>query len=87
MAPTLTLLQTCVSTLSMRHLAIGGGPITRLDDLRTPMSVILDNLAVQLAELERYKARYGPLPAPEEDEDEDVDFESRSQSEISVASV
>ena len=48
-------------------------------------------LAVQLAELERYKARYGPLSAPEEeDEDEDEeegDFESRSQSEISVASV
>lgn len=45
----------------MRHLAIGGGPISRLDDLRTPISVVLDNLAVQLAELERYKAKYGPL--------------------------
>lgn len=45
----------------MRHLAIGGGQFNQLDDLRTPMTVILDNLAVQLAELERYKAKYGPL--------------------------
>lgn len=45
----------------MRHIAMGGGPITSLDDLRTPMSVVLDNLAAQMAELERYKARYGDL--------------------------
>lgn len=50
----------------MRHLAMGGGRITRLDDLRTPISVILDNLAVQLAELEKYKARYGPLVEEED---------------------
>lgn len=63
----------------MRHLAIGGGPITRLDDLRTPMSVILDNLAIQLAELERYKARYGPLT---EEDESSVDDESDSSSSI-----
>lgn len=54
----------------MRHLAMGGGRITRLDDLRTPISVILDNLAVQLSELERYKAKYGPLV--EEDSGSDM---------------
>ena len=72
----------------MRHLAIGGGPISRLDDLRTPMSVILDNLAVQLAELERYKARYGPLAAEEEEEgSEGGGSGSESESVISVSSV
>ncbi|RYP34624.1 hypothetical protein DL767_004184 [Monosporascus sp. MG133] len=59
-------IETCVSTLAMRHLAMGSGPIQKLDDLRTPMPVILDNLALQLAELEKYKAKYGPLD--EEDE-------------------
>ena len=63
----------------MRHLAIGGGPITRLDDLRTPMSVILDNLAIQLAELERYKARYVPLT---EEDESSVDGESDSSSSV-----
>ena len=76
--------QTCVSTLSMRHLAIGGGPITRLDDLRTPMSVILDNLAIQLAELERYKARYGPLTAEDDDESSDGDGDVETDSCSSV---
>ncbi|KAI1259273.1 protein phosphatase 2C [Xylariaceae sp. FL1019] len=54
-------IETCVSTLSLRHLALGGGPIKQLEDLRTPMAVILGHVAKQMAELERYKARYGPL--------------------------
>ncbi|KAI1372725.1 adenylate cyclase [Hypoxylon crocopeplum] len=54
-------IETCISTLAMRHIAMGGGRISSLDDLRTPMSVVLDNLATQLAELERYKAKYGDL--------------------------
>ncbi|KAI0147979.1 adenylate cyclase [Hypoxylon sp. NC0597] len=62
-------IETCVSTLTMRHIAIGGGKITSLDDLRTPMNVILDNLAIQLAELERYKAKYGELSSDSEDEE------------------
>lgn len=53
--------QTCVSTLSMRHMAMGGGTITELNDLRAPMSSVLNNLATQLAELERYKAKFGLL--------------------------
>lgn len=45
----------------MRHLAVGSGPITKLDDLRAPMTDVLDSLAEQLEELQRYKARFGEL--------------------------
>lgn len=45
----------------MRHLALGGGPISKLEDLRAPMSSILDSVAAQLAELQRYKAIYGDI--------------------------
>lgn len=45
----------------MRHLAQGSGPITKLDDLRAPMTDVLDSLAEQLAELQRYKTRFGSL--------------------------
>lgn len=43
----------------MRHMAMGGGTISQLNDLRAPMSQVLDSLAAQLAELEQYKARFG----------------------------
>ncbi|KAI0385929.1 adenylate cyclase [Hypomontagnella monticulosa] len=66
-------IETCVSTLTMRHIAMGSGKISSLEDLRTPMSVILDNLAVQLAELERYKAKYGELNADSEGYESDAD--------------
>ncbi|CAJ2501172.1 Uu.00g040250.m01.CDS01 [Anthostomella pinea] len=58
-------IETCVSSLAMRHIAMGGGTINQLEDLRTPMTTILDNLAIQLAELERYKSKYGPLDSSE----------------------
>lgn len=45
----------------MRHLAFGSGPIAKLDDLRAPMTNILDILAEQMEELQRYKAQYGEL--------------------------
>lgn len=53
----------------MRHIAMGGGQINSLDDLRTPMAVVLDNLAIQLAELEKYKAKYGDLVTTDSDEE------------------
>lgn len=53
--------QTCISTLTMRHLAVGSGAISKLDDLRAPMADVLESLAVQLEELQRYKARFGEL--------------------------
>ena len=56
--------QTCISTLAVRHLAVGGGPITRLNDLRAPMTDVLKIFATQLAELQQYKARYGRIDAP-----------------------
>ncbi|KAI0021504.1 protein phosphatase 2C [Xylariomycetidae sp. FL0641] len=67
-------IETCVTTLAMRHIAMGGGPIHQLEDLRTPMSVILDDLATQMTELERYKAKYGPLPSSD-DEGSDTEQE------------
>ncbi|KAI1824486.1 protein phosphatase 2C [Xylaria intraflava] len=54
-------IETCVSTLYLRHTAAGGGEIKSLDDLRAPMAVILSHVATQMAELERYRAKYGPL--------------------------
>lgn len=62
--------QTCVTTLSVRHIAAGGGHISKLEDLRTPMPEILTALEKQLKELEKYKAMYGPLS---DDEDEGID--------------
>jgi len=50
----------------MRHLAIGNGPIVRLNDLRSPMESIIATFASQLAELQRYKERFGDI---EESED------------------
>jgi hypothetical protein len=47
----------------MRHLAIGGGPISHLSDLRAPMTDILKSFTAQLAELQQYQAKYGPLDA------------------------
>ncbi|KAM7224583.1 adenylate cyclase [Rhypophila decipiens] len=55
-------IESCVSTISIRHMAIGNGPITSLDDLRAPMSEVLSNVAEQLRDLKRYKALYGELP-------------------------
>lgn len=54
-------IETCITTLSVRHLTAGGGPITSLEDLRTPMPVVLDDLAQQLKLLEKYKAKFGAL--------------------------
>ncbi|KAI6373931.1 hypothetical protein MCOR25_003318 [Pyricularia grisea] len=59
-------IETCVSTLSIRHLSMGGGTIKELDDLRGPISGILANVGKQMAELQRYKALYGPLDAVED---------------------
>ncbi|KAJ3563744.1 hypothetical protein NPX13_g8090 [Xylaria arbuscula] len=67
-------IETCVSTLALRHTAIGGGHIKQLEDLRAPMAVILSHVSRQMAELEKYKAKYGPL-APESSEDEGSDTE------------
>ncbi|KAI1333241.1 protein phosphatase 2C [Xylariaceae sp. FL0255] len=65
-------IETCVSNISLRHIAMGGGTIKQLEDLRTPMAAILSQVAIQMAELEKYKAKYGPL---ESSDDEGSDTE------------
>ncbi|GJC92441.1 protein phosphatase 2C [Colletotrichum higginsianum] len=61
--------QTCVTSLSLRHIAIGNAPLEQLEDMRGPMSDILDQVAKQMAELARYKALYGELDEPEDGSD------------------
>jgi adenylate cyclase len=73
----------------MRHLAIGSGTIKELEDLKGPMSDILDQFMAQTNELARYKRRYGELPSPspgsseeeEEEDDDDPDTEEGSDTE------
>lgn len=45
----------------MRHLAIGGGILRELNDLRGPMSAVLDHFVAQNRELEKYKQRFGSI--------------------------
>ncbi|KAI0523772.1 protein phosphatase 2C [Xylaria bambusicola] len=67
-------IETCVSTLALRHAAMGGGHIKQLEDLRAPMAAILSHVSKQMAELERYKAKYGPLE-PSDNEGSDTEQE------------
>ncbi|KAH8675486.1 protein phosphatase 2C [Xylariales sp. PMI_506] len=68
-------IETCITTLSVRHLAAGGGKISKLDDLRAPMSMVIDDLASQLSLLEKYKAKFGPLREFEELDGSDTEQE------------
>nr|CAP09208.1 putative adenylate cyclase [Sordaria macrospora] len=54
-------IETCITSLAVRHIAIGSGPITKLNDLRAPMNDVLSTLKEQMDELARYKAKYGSL--------------------------
>ncbi|KAM0340985.1 hypothetical protein ACHAPU_010217 [Fusarium lateritium] len=82
-------IETCISTLAMRHLAIGSGTIKELEDLKGPMSDILDQFMAQANELARYKKKYGELPSPgsseeendDDDDDDDPDTEEGSDTE------
>ena len=42
-------------------MARGAAPIHQLDDIRSPITDVLQAFQQQLAELQRYKARFGPL--------------------------
>ncbi|CAK7201063.1 hypothetical protein SEUCBS139899_003764 [Sporothrix eucalyptigena] len=66
-------IETCINTLTMRHMAMGGGPIHHLDDLRSSMADVFAVFQNQLAELQAYKAKYGPIEAEEVIEDEEED--------------
>ena len=62
-------LQTCISTLGTRHLAIGNCSLHTLEQLRAPMEEVLGGLAEQLKELQRYKAKFGELDDADRIED------------------
>ncbi|PHH70422.1 hypothetical protein CDD80_6019 [Ophiocordyceps camponoti-rufipedis] len=54
-------IETCISTLAMRHLAVGGGPLKELADLRAPMDSILEFFVQQKKELDLYRKTFGSL--------------------------
>ena len=59
-------------------MARGAAPIHQLEDMRTPINDVLKIFAEQMAELQRYKARYGELDEDSDDlveETEDSDTE------------
>ena len=59
-------------------MARGSKPIQQLDDIRAPMDDVLKLFQGQLAELQRYKARFGELDdhgVEEVDEDSDTEQE------------
>lgn len=56
-------------------MAVGGGPLNTLDDLRAPIASVLDAFQQQMAELQRYKARYGSMEQIEEIEGSDTEQE------------
>ncbi|KPM39952.1 Adenylate cyclase [Neonectria ditissima] len=78
-------IETCISTLAMRHLAVGGGTFSLLEELGGPMSSVLDHFLTQHKQLERYTKKYGKLPSissgsedegdgkDEGDEEDDID--------------
>lgn len=47
----------------MRYNAKCDGPLTDINQLRGPMSAILDHFMQQQNELARYRELYGPLPS------------------------
>lgn len=81
--PSLTYVQTCVSTLAMRHLASGGGVLQELNELRAPMASVLDFFVKQKADLARYKAKYGDLSSSSgsDDDDDGEDDEEEEEEE------
>ncbi|TGO11705.1 hypothetical protein BTUL_0103g00020 [Botrytis tulipae] len=68
-------IETCITAIATRHLALGQIAISDLDQLRAPMADVMEGLAADLRELQQYRARYGPLEPPSVYESED-DFET-----------
>lgn len=74
----------------MRHIAVGGGKFKELEELRGPMSAILDTFMAQQKELERYKQQFGPLPSNggtvgdyvEDEDSDDSDEGSDTEQEL-----
>ncbi|KAI9738841.1 MAG: cysteinyl-tRNA synthetase [Cirrosporium novae-zelandiae] len=53
-------IETCISTLNLRHLVKPFNPYSRLSDYAAPISEIFQSLAEQLQELQALKERVGP---------------------------
>ncbi|KAF7945311.1 hypothetical protein EAE96_010087 [Botrytis aclada] len=68
-------IETCITAIATRHLALGQIAISDLDQLRAPMADVMEGLAADLRELQQYRAKYGPLEPPSVYESED-DFET-----------
>ncbi|PHH54283.1 Adenylate cyclase [Ceratocystis fimbriata CBS 114723] len=77
MAHQVSRIESSITTLSIRHLAMGGGVISELDDLRAPIADLLGAVAGKLAEAERYKELYGPLRGQEYEAEGEYESEAR----------
>lgn len=60
-------IETCATTLAIRHIAKGDAALKALDELRGPISEIFEFFKQQKRELAAYKSKYGEL-APESDQ-------------------
>ncbi|CRK14059.1 hypothetical protein BN1723_010221 [Verticillium longisporum] len=67
--------KTCTTTLALRHMANGKAPIGQLNELRAPITDVLAQVAEQMAELQRYKARFGELQSLSDEEGSDTEQE------------
>ncbi|KAI6785892.1 Adenylate cyclase-like protein [Emericellopsis cladophorae] len=80
-------IEACVTTIAVRYLARCDGPLHELNQLRAPMSAVLDFFVQQKKELERYRALYGDLPPDHAitnddgnvDDDDDTEGSSTAQ--------
>ncbi|KAL2207233.1 PP2C-domain-containing protein [Sarocladium strictum] len=72
-------IETCISTLAMRHMATGSGVLRELNDLRAPMASVLDHFAKEQKKLAKYRARYGDISSDESSDSED---EHRGRSRV-----
>ncbi|KAI1003589.1 Adenylate cyclase [Podosphaera aphanis] len=61
LAHQVTRIESCISILMTRHIAVGQCPLYDIAQLRGPMQEILGALTSQLKELQEYKAIYGKL--------------------------
>ena len=58
LAHQVTRIESCISSLVTRHIAVGQCPLYNFDQLRAPMTEVLGSIAVQLRELRILKAEY-----------------------------
>ncbi|RKF60984.1 Adenylate cyclase [Erysiphe neolycopersici] len=57
----ITRIEACITSLEVRHLAIGKCLINDINQLQGPIKHTLSSLSAQLKELQKYRAKYGDL--------------------------